>query len=260
MQQIITTLNNGIQMPLLGLGVYDMYRKEAEEAIQSALQVGYRLIDTASMYQNENEVGNAIRTSAIKRNEIFLTTKVNNGDQGYESTLKAFEVSKRKLNVEYVDMYLIHWPVRPHRKETWKALEKLYQEKQVRSIGVSNYNVQLLTEMEDYSEIVPVVNQVEFSPYLFPEDLLLACQKKKIQVQAYSPLVRGTGLSDSRLIPLASKYNKTSAQIIIRWALQLGVSTIPKSSNPMRQKENFDVFDFELSSQSMTLLNRFRVD
>ena len=254
---IYTHLNNGIKMPLLGLGVYDMYKKEAEDATNQALDVGYRLIDTASMYKNEIEIGNAIRQSGMPREEIFLTTKVNNLEQGYSQTLRSYERSLKKLQTDYVDLYLIHWPIKATRKDTWKALETIYQEKRVRAIGVANYLSPFLDELKEYSTIMPALNQVEFSPYLYLEDLLKRCQMDNIQLQAYTPLVRGIRMDDPKLQYLAKKYEKTSAQIILRWIIQLGVSAIPKSSNPARIKENFDIFDFEISQEDCLFINSF---
>lgn len=256
-EQIYTTLNNGADMPLLGLGVYDMYNSEAEQAVLWALEIGYRLIDTASMYENELEIGHAIRQSGVPRKEIFLTTKVNNADQGYDSTLRAFDVSLNKLNCEYIDMYLVHWPLKNTRRDTWKALERLHTEGVVRSIGVANYLELFLDELETYAEVVPVVNQVEFSPYLYLENLLNMCQQKGIQLQAYTPLVRGMRMNDPKLVLLAVKYGKSAAQIILRWAIQKGISTIPKSANKMRLKENFDIWDFEISEEDMLVLDGF---
>lgn len=257
MNQLFSTLNNGIEMPLLGLGVYDMYGHEAEEAVTIALEIGYRLIDTAAMYKNEVEIGNAIRQSKLPRNEIFLTTKVADGDQGYDQTLRAFDVSSKKLNCDYIDLYLVHWPIKKTRKDTWRALEKLYAEKKVRAIGVANYLIPFLHELETYGTIVPAVDQVEFSPYLYLEDLLNECKTKNIQLQAYTPLVRGQRFADPKLVDVANHYEKTPAQVILRWALQLGVSTIPKSSNLKRLKENFDVFDFHISDKDMNTINAF---
>ncbi len=256
-KQITTTLNNGIEMPLLGLGVYDMYKKEAEQAVLWALETGYRLIDTAAMYENEVEIGNAIRESGIARNELFITTKVHNTEQGFDQTLRAFDESQRKLNCEYIDLYLVHWPIKATRKDTWKALERIYAEGRVRAIGVANYLVPFLDELATYGNIVPAVNQVEFSPYLYLEDLLKHCQIKQIQLQAYTPLVRGLRMNDEKLLVLAKKYKKTPAQIILRWAVQLGVSTIPKSANLARIRENFDVFDFEIDHKEMGLMSSF---
>lgn len=259
-QDFYTELNNGVSMPLLGLGVYDMYNQEAERAILQALEIGYRLIDTASMYGNEVEVGNAIRQAGIPRKDIFLTTKVNDSDHGYDQALQAFESSQRKLNCDYIDLYLIHWPIKNKRQDTWRALERLYQEGQVRAIGVANYLEPFLDELLPIATIVPTVNQVEFSPYLFLEGLLQRCQGEKIVLQAYTPLVRGERFNDPKLLSLAEKYNKTPAQIILRWALQLGVSTIPKSANPKRLQENFDLFDFSISDTDMAYLATFNED
>lgn len=244
-------------MPLLGLGVYNMYGKEAETAVEKALEIGYRLIDTASLYRNETEIGNAIRNSAVPRQDIFLTTKVGNGDQGYDKTLHAFDVSSKNLNADYIDLYLVHWPLKATRRETWQALERLYQEKRVRAIGVANYLVPFLNELQTYAEVVPVVNQVEFSPYLFLENLLKICKERGIVLQAYSPLVRGEKLNDPNLVEIAAKYHKTPAQIILRWAIQLSVSTIPKSSNSKRLQENFDIWDFEIEEADIQRLNGF---
>ena len=253
--QLKTRLNNGTEMPMLGLGVYDMYGKEAERAVNEALEIGYRLIDTASMYQNELEVGNAIRRCGIPREDIFITTKVNNSDQGFDSALRAIDVSLKKLQTTYVDLYLVHWPIRGKRKDTWKALERICREGKAKSIGVANYLIPFLKELETYSEVVPVLNQVEFSPFLFLSDLLEYCQQNAIQLQAYSPLVRGKKLNDPRLQKLAGKYNKTAAQIILRWDIQHGVSIIPKSSKAERLKENFNIFDFVLSPEDMESMN-----
>jgi diketogulonate reductase-like aldo/keto reductase len=252
-----TTLNNGISMPLLGLGVYDMHAQEAINATRFAIETGYRLIDTASMYENEKEIGLAIRDCQLARNELFITTKVNNADQGFESTLKAYTESLKKLQLDYVDLYLVHWPLKSTRKATWLALEKLYNDGLVKAIGVANYLEPFLDEMRNYSSIIPVVNQVEFSPYLYLESLLNRCKSNSIQLQAYSPLLRGLKFLDSKLVSISQKYTKTPAQIIIRWALQLGVSTIPKSSNPARIKENFEVFDFQISEEDILKMNGF---
>ena len=263
-QQLYTTLNNGVEMPLLGLGVYDMYGKDAEQAVSWALEMGYRLIDTAAMYNNEKEIGNAIRASGIPREEIFLTTKVHNDDQGFDKTLKAFDASLKKLGCDYIDLYLVHWPLSKTRRETWKALESLYGTSKgqntdggVRAIGVANYLEPFLKELETYSEIVPAINQVEFSPYLYLKDLLQLCQSKQIQLQAYTPLVRGERMKDAKLVALAEKYDKTPAQIILRWALQHGVSTIPKSASEHRLRENFDVFDFNINEEDMLKMDSF---
>ena len=253
----MTRLNNGQMMPLLGLGVYNMYGKEAEKAVLDAFEIGYRLVDTASMYNNEIEIGHAVRSAGIPRNEIFLTTKVNNIDQGYDPTLRAFDASLKKLQTDYTDLYLIHWPIKGKRKQTWQALEKIYASGRSKAIGVANYLIPFLDELKGYAQIVPAVNQVEFSPYLFPSGLLDYCREMNIMLQAYSPLVRGKRMNDPRLIRLAEKYGKTTAQIILRWDIELGISTIPKSVKPERLKENFDIFDFQLSPEDIDYLKTF---
>lgn len=256
-EQLYTTLNNATQMPLLGLGAWDMYGKEAEQATLDALEIGYRLLDTAILYKNEKEIGNAVRKCAIPRSEIFVTTKVPNPQQGYDSTLKAFDTSMKILNIEYIDLYLVHWPIKEKRKETWKALERLYNEKRVRAIGVANYLLPFLKELETYCTIVPVVNQIEFSPWLFLKDEMQYCKERNIQLQSYSPLTRAKKFNDKRLQQLCKKYNKTPAQIILRWNIEHGVSTIPKSSNKKRLQENFDIFDFTISKEDIELMDSF---
>ncbi len=251
----LATLNNGLKMPLLGLGVYDMYRKEAEQVVSEALEIGYRLIDTASMYDNETEVGSAVRSSGIPRTDIWITTKVGNGDQGYEATLKAYDESLKKLQMDYVDLYLVHWPIPGHRKDTWRALERLLSEGRVRSIGVANYLIPFLKELEGYAKVVPVLNQVEFTPWLFNKDLLDYCTERHIQLQSYSPITRGRKLSDPRLTPISEKYHKTPAQVVLRWNLDHGISTIPKSSKKERLQENFDILDFSLTKEEVALMD-----
>lgn len=255
-----TKLNNGIVMPLLGLGVYDMYQNEATQAVETALEIGYRLIDTASMYENEIEIGAAIKNSQVKRADIFLTTKLNNTDHGFEETLKAFDTSLKKLDQDYVDLYLIHWPIKAGRKESWMALEKLYVEKRVRAIGVANYTVPFLDELKTYASIIPAVNQVEFSPWLFQNDLLTYCKNQGTQLQSYSPITRGQKFSDPRLIQLCDKYQKTPAQVVLRWHIEHGVSTIPKSAKKERLVENFGALDFKLDSEDILLMNTFNED
>ena len=253
--QLYTRLHNGKQMPLLGLGVYDMYGSEAETAIVTALETGYRLIDTATMYGNETEVGNAIRKSGIDRGEIFVTTKVNNSDQGFDNTLAAFDASLKKLDIGYIDLYLIHWPLRSSRQDTWKALEELYYSGKAKAIGVANYALPFLEELENYATLVPILNQVEFSPFLYQRDLWNYCRQRHIQLQAYTPLTKGKKLNHDLIVRLANKYGKSSAQIILRWDVQKGISAIPKSANPKRIKENFDIFDFEISEEDMRAMD-----
>ncbi|GLI05767.1 glyoxal reductase [Paenibacillus tyrfis] len=255
-----TVLNNGVRMPWLGLGVWKT--KEGEEvvqAVQHALEAGYRSIDTAAVYGNEAGVGQAIQASSIPRDQLFITTKVWNADQGYDSTLRAFEESRRKLQLEVIDLYLIHWPGKDKYKETWKALEKLYKDGLVRAIGVSNFKVHHLEELLQDSEIVPAVNQVEFHPLLIQQELRTFCKEHKIQLEAWSPLMQGN-LDLPLLSELAGKYGKTPAQIILRWDLQHGVVTIPKSIRESRIRENIDVFDFTLSDEDMARLDGLNQD
>jgi diketogulonate reductase-like aldo/keto reductase len=257
LKQPYTTLNNGTQMPLLGLGAWDMYGKEAEQAVLDALEIGYRLLDTATLYNNEKEVGNAVRQSGIPRSEIFVTTKVPNPQQGYDSTLRAFDASMQALNIDYIDLYLVHWPIKGKRKDTWMALEKLFIDKRVRTIGVANYLMPFLKELESYRLIVPAVNQIEFSPWLFLKKEFQYCKEHNIQLQSYSPLTRGKKFNDKRLIDLSKKYDKTPAQMILRWNIEHFISTIPKSSNKKRLQENFDIFDFSLSKDDIELMDGF---
>jgi diketogulonate reductase-like aldo/keto reductase len=252
-----TKLNNGNLMPLLGLGVYDMYGKEAQQSVETAIEVEYRLIDTASMYENEKEIGAAIKASSIKRTDLFLTTKLNNTDHGYDAALKAFEVSLDKLQLDYVDLYLIHWPIKEGRKESWKAIERIYAEGRAKSIGVANYTLPFLKELETYSNIIPAVNQIEFTPWLFDIETYSYCKKIGIQLQSYSPITRGIKFTDERLLLICVKYQKTPAQIILNWNLQLGVSTIPKSSNKKRLIENLESANFKLDMVDVEIMNTF---
>ncbi len=247
-------LNDGNAMPLLGLGVYlSKEGSECYEAVSWALQTGYRLIDTAAFYHNEESVGRAIGDSTIPREEIFVTTKLWNADQGYDSTLKAFDQSLAKLGLDYVDLYLIHYPVEGKRLESWRALEVIKTSGRCRSIGVSNYLDRHLNELLDHSDSVPAVNQLELHPYCYQLrwPTLAVCQQHNIAVQAYSPLVRTRRFGDAKLLALAQKYEKTQAQILLRWALQANISTIPKSSNKSRIEENADIFDFEIEEADM---------
>jgi diketogulonate reductase-like aldo/keto reductase len=255
--QPYTTLNNGIQMPLLGLGAYDMHGEEAIKAVKDALDIGYRLIDTAEMYGNEEAVGKAVASSNISREDLFITSKVNNTSQGYDETLRAFDRTLNLLGVEYLDLYLIHWPIKDKRKDTWMAIEKIYAERRVKAIGTGNYLLPFLKELESYSSLTPAVNQIEFSPYLYLKDELEYCRSKKIQLQAYTPLLRGKKFDDPRLVALGKKYGKTPAQIILRWAIQQEISTIPKSSNINRLKENFDTFSFSIDQDDIVSINSF---
>jgi diketogulonate reductase-like aldo/keto reductase len=251
-------LNNGVEMPLFGLGTFQMRSgKETQQAVLAALEAGYRLIDTAQMYGNEEDVGIALKKSGIPREEVFITTKLWNSEHGYQKTLNACEESLEKLGLPYVDLYLIHWPVQGLRNETWKAMVTLLEGGKCRAIGVSNYMIRHLEELLVHSDTIPAVNQVEFSPYLYLKELLEFCQSHKIQLEGYSPLTKGHKLNDPKLGNIAKKYSKTPAQILIRWVLQKDVVVIPKSSHKERILENADVFDFEISPQDLKVLDSF---
>lgn len=258
--QIISkaTLNNGIEMPYFGLGVWKM--KDGDEtinAVKKALDTGYRLIDTAQYYRNEASVGEAIRRSGVPREEVFVTSKVEISKFGYEKTIKSVEESIERFGYDYFDLFLLHFPIRKLWKESWRALEELYKDGKVRAIGVSNFAIFQLEELLNEFEVVPAVNQVEFSPYLYRKELHKFCRKSKIQLNGYSPLVQASRLDDPKLVEIAKRYDKTSAQILIKWALQHEVVTIPKSSNPKRIETNANVFDFEISKEDMERLNAF---
>jgi diketogulonate reductase-like aldo/keto reductase len=249
-------LNNKVKMPILGLGVYQAEKgEETQQAVLEALKAGYRHIDTAAIYGNEEDVGIAVKKSGIPREEIFVTTKLWNGDQGVENTEKAFNKSLQLLDMEYVDLYLIHWPVKELRKESWQVLEELYQAGKCRAIGVSNYTIRHLEELSKYAKIVPAVNQVEFSTFLYQKELLEYCHGKGIQLEAYSPLTRTVKLKDKNIIKIAKKYKKSSAQIMLRWAIQHQVIVIPKSVHKKRILENSQLFDFEIQDEDMKFLD-----
>lgn len=251
-----TTLNNGVKMPWFGLGVYlTKVGDEVENSVRWALKHGYRSIDTAKLYNNEEGVGKAIRESGVPREDIFVTTKLWNTDQGYDSTLQAFEASRQRLGLEYLDLYLIHWPGTRLFKETWKAFEKLYKDGHVRAIGVSNFNVHHLEALTADCELVPAVNQVEFHPHLTQVDLLQYCKSHDIQIEAWSPLGRGKLLDDETVVRIGKAHGKTAAQVLLRWDLDHGVVTIPKSIRESRIQENADIFDFTLSQDEMAALD-----
>ncbi len=241
-------------MPQLGFGVWKVPDDEAAPAVEKALETGYRSIDTAMIYGNEVGVGKAIADSDIPREELFITTKVWNSDHGYDNTLKAFDASLERLGLDYVDLYLVHWPTPKYNQyvETYQALEKLYKDGRVKAIGVCNFDIEHLERILKECEVVPVVNQVEYHPYLQQKELKVFCESHDIKLEAYSPLMNGRDiLQDNVINRLAEQYGKTSAQIILRWHLQTDVVVIPKSVTPSRIEENFHVFDFELSETDM---------
>jgi len=254
-------LNNGVEMPVLGLGVWQTPSGRAtQQAVRWAFEAGYRLIDTAKLYGNERDVGIAVKESGVPREEVFVTTKLWNSDHGYESALRAFDESLKRLGLGYVDLYLIHWPVPRLRDETWRALERILKEGKARAIGVSNYTVRHLDELARSASIPPAVDQVEFSPFLYSEDFLRHGKGAGIQVEAYSPLTKGEKLGHPVLKRIAAVLGRSPAQILIRWSLQHGLVVIPKSSRRERIQENARVFDFELSADEMRALDALSED
>jgi diketogulonate reductase-like aldo/keto reductase len=247
-------LNNDVAIPQLGFGVWQVPVQRTEKVVNTALDAGYRSIDTAAAYRNESGVGQAIVSSGLPRQELFITTKLANSDHGYDSALRAFDASLGRLGLDYLDLYLIHWPL-PKRDRyvgIWRALEKLYAEDRVRAIGVSNFSVPQLRRLIDETEIVPVVNQVELHPNLQQVALREFHATRGIVTEAWSPLAQGALLSDPTIKAMAAKYGKAPAQIVLRWHLQLGNVVIPKSVTPSQIVENIDVFDFELADDDMT--------
>ncbi len=251
-------LNNGVEIPIFGLGTWLLSGKNAYDAVLVALESGYRLIDTATIYENEREIGRAIKDSGVPREEIFLTTKVWQTDM--ENAQSAFDRSLRVLDVEYIDLYLIHWPITESRINTWKVLEKIYESGKARAIGVSNYTNRHLDEHFEHFDFTPVVNQVEFSPFLYQKELLEYCMNKGIYLEAYCPLTRGRKLDNATLKFIGKKYNKTPAQILIRWGLQHDIIQIPKSGNRKHIIENVNVFDFKILEEDMKLLDSLNED
>ncbi|MEK4566720.1 aldo/keto reductase [Alkalihalobacillus sp. FSL R5-0424] len=255
------TLNNGKQMPWLGLGVFRVEEGSAlVESVKTAVKKGYRSIDTAAIYANEAGVGQGIKEAleetGLRREDLFITSKVWNADLSYEDALQAYETSLEKLGLEYLDLYLIHWPVEGKYAGAWKALEELYNQGRVKSIGVSNFQIHHLEDLLKEASVKPVINQVEFHPRLTQKELLAYCQKHDIQLEAWSPLMNGELLEEELLKDIASKYGKTPAQVVLRWDLQHGVITIPKSTNEQRIAENADIFDFELSTEDMEKMDQ----
>lgn len=249
-------LANGVEMPLVGLGVFKMTeRDETIKAVESALKAGYRSIDTASYYFNEQEVGEAVRHSNIPRDEIFITTKVWNDDQGYDETLRAFEESLKRLEVDYIDLYLTHWPVPDKFIDTFRAIERLYEEKLIRVPGVSNHHEKHFRKLENKVNVKPMVNQIERHPSLQQRELVLFCEQRDIAVTAWAPLGRGELFEHEVIQSLARKHNKTPAQIILRWQLERDIIVIPKSVSPQRIQENFDLFNFQLDTEDIELIN-----
>ena len=258
--QDTTTLHNGVKMPWFGLGVFKVEEgPELENAVKSAIKNGYRSVDTAAIYGNEVGVGKGIqeglKEAGIAREDLFVTSKVWNADLGYEATIAAYEQSLEKLGLEYLDLYLIHWPVEGKFKDAWRALETLYKEGRVKAIGVSNFHIHHLEELMKDAEIKPMIDQVEYHPRLTQKELQAFCQEHGIQLEAWSPLMQGQLLDNEDLQEIASNHNKSVAQIILRWDLQNGVVTIPKSTKEHRIIENANIFDFELTNEEMEVIH-----
>ncbi|KSU87532.1 glyoxal reductase [Priestia veravalensis] len=254
--QDTVTLNNGVKMPGFGLGVFKVEEgPELVEAVKAAIKNGYLSIDTAAIYENEEGVGEGIRQglqeTGLSREELFVTSKVWNSDLGYEETLKAYETSLQKLGLDYLDLYLIHWPVERKYKDAWRALETLYKDGKVKAIGVSNFQIHHLEDLLQDAEVKPVINQVEYHPRLTQKELRAYCEQQNIQLEAWSPLMQGELLDNDVLSAIASKHNKSTAQVILHWDVQNGVITIPKSTKEHRIIQNADIFDFELTSDEM---------
>ncbi|MBS6185020.1 MAG: aldo/keto reductase [Clostridium celatum] len=255
MNENFKVLSNGIKMPSIGFGTYKSGNdEETAKIVKYALEIGYRQIDTASFYGNEVGIGNGIKESEINREDIFLVTKLWNDDHGYDKTIEAFNKSLERLQVNYIDLYLVHWPNKLN-SETWKAFEYLYKTGKVKAIGVCNFKIGHLEELKKTAEIMPMVNQIEIHPQSSKNDILSYCEENNIQLVAWSPIMRGKLFSNDLMIDLAEKYKKTIAQIILRWHVQRGIIPIPKSSNEERIKENLSIFDFELSNADMKTID-----
>lgn len=245
-------LSNGAKMPRVGFGTWKIrFGKPANEAIHMALEAGYRHFDTAKIYLNEKSIGKALRQSDIARKDLFVTTKLWNSDQGYDKAMKAFDKSLNKIGMDYIDLYLIHWPVPEKRLESWRALVDIYKSGRAKAIGVSNFTEHHLDELMQHSDLVPMVDQVEFHPFLYQRFLLDFCKENKIQLEAYSPLAHGHKIDNPVFAEIAKKHSKSNAQVMLRWSLQRGTVVIPKSTDLDRIKQNIDLFDFELTSVEM---------
>ena len=254
--QIPVELANGVMLPRIGLGVFQASSGETRLAVQSALKLGYRHIDTARIYRNESDVGFAIAESGVARGEIFVTTKLWNTDQGYDSALRAFDTSRKALNLDVIDLYLLHWPVQGLRKESWRALEELYDQGAIRAIGVSNFMVHHLEEMRSYAKTMPMVNQIEIHPYLQQRDVRQWCANHGIAVEAYSPLGRAVLLNDRTVLSIAKEINTTAAQVVLAWALSKGLVVLPKSVHENRQAENFAAANVILSQHYISQIDK----
>lgn len=251
-------LNTGAKIPAIGFGTWQIPDgHEVFDAVTEALKLGYRLIDTARIYGNERGVGQAVRQSGVAREEIFVTTKLWNDDQGYDSALSAFDHSMERLGLDYIDLYLIHWPASDRRLEAWRGLEQIYRSGRTKAVGVSNYDVGHIKEILENSTLVLAVNQIQLNPFVYQEqaEVLEFCKLHGIVIEAYSPLARGRQMDNKVIAAIAENHKKSNAQVMLRWAIQHGTVPIPKSATPERIKENFEVFDFELSHDEMAKLD-----
>ena len=254
--QLYMKMNDGYKIPVVGLGTWKSEPGEATyKAVLDSINAGYRHIDTARAYDNEADVGRAVQDADINRKDLFITTKLWNRHQGYDEAIEACEKSLARLGCDYIDLYLIHWPLKDKRNESWRALIELQKKGLCRSIGVSNFTIDNLKELEDKFEVIPAANQVEFHPYHYQKDLLEYCNSKNIIIEAYSPLVHAKRMDEERLVAISEEIGKTPAQILIRWAMQRGMVVLPKSVNEVRIVENFSVFDFEISDSLMKRLD-----
>ncbi|HYN73325.1 MAG TPA: aldo/keto reductase [Nakamurella sp.] len=255
-------LNNGVEIPQLGFGVFQIKPADTVEAVTTALEVGYRHIDTAEMYRNEKEVGEAIAKSGIDPSEIFVTSKLNNNKHDVDDALAAFDQTLADLRLDRIDLFLIHWPLPKVGDfvQTWKALERVYSEGRARSIGVSNFQPHHLRRLHQETTVIPAVNQIELHPYLTQDELRAFDAEHGIATEAWSPIARGGVLEDATITDLANRYGKTSAQVVLRWHIQLGNIVFPKSVKQARMRENFEIFDFELTDTDMALISALNKD
>lgn len=250
-------LSNGQKIPAIGFGTWEVKPSDTVIAVKQAIEAGYRLVDTAKIYGNEKEVGEAVRSAEVPRDALFVTTKVWNEDQGYDTTREAFETSMEKLGLDYLDLYLIHWPATARRADSWRAMRDMNDEGLIKAIGVSNFTVRHLEELKADSMPVPHVNQVEFHPFIYEQqkELLEYCKQQNILIEAYSPLSRGVKTDNEVIKRVVENTGKTASQVILRWCVQHGTAPLPRSTNPEHIKENLDIFDFELSDEDMSALN-----
>ena len=257
-------LNNGVEMPGFGLGVFQVENDATAKIVKNAIEVGYRSIDTAAIYGNEAGVGEGIKqalaSNGLKREELFVTSKVWNTGLSYDETIAAYEESLQKLGLDYLDLYLIHWPGKNKYAESWRALEDLYKEGKIKAIGVCNFNISHLQDLLKTARVTPVINQVEFHPSLQQLALRSFCQEHNIQLEAWAPLMQGGLLEDQTIAKIAEKYGKSNAQVILRWDIQNGVVTIPKSVRKERMIQNADIFDFSLTEEEIEVINAMNLD